>query len=439
MWPMSLQTDPDKSVPENKCLATVLVLPDPPSPFKAIDWYWKTIAGEPFLLRNILNIQRSGVERLLIFARENKAEVEELCQKARADSRVLVELECVFEPENLLALLKPEGGVLFLDGSVLNSTAGVDAARQPEYASEQQETCGSFFMGPENLQTLVKNSGDQSLLTDLNQFRLEQTTSPGEIPPEGGAFFKVMLADQDENWRVVRQSDFARLGDRLIQTSGLCGDSFMDRNFTRHISRYLTRQCVRTTITPNQLTLVSLAVGLEAAVCFLYGGYGMSIFGAGLLLFSASIDCTDGEIARLKYMESPLGKRLDIICDNLVHIAVFFAIGMGLYGSTGKSLFILLGSLAVLGSLICFILLSPKIMSSNDQGGQLKKFLDCNKDLVGRLANRDFTYLLFFMALLGSLDIFIGLTALGANAFAGYLLYSKFKSMTEQNQNLSGN
>jgi phosphatidylglycerophosphate synthase len=436
MWPMSLQTDPKKTVPENNNLATVLVLSDPPSPFKARDWYWKTIAGEPFLLRNILNIQRSGVERLLIFSRENRASVEALCQKARDDSRVLVELECVFESERLVTSLKSEGGVLFLDGSVLNSKAGVDAARQPECA-EQQKTSGSFFMDPENLQTLVENSEDQSLLTGLNHFLLEKTTLPGEIYPEGA--FKVVLADQDKSWRVVMQDDFARLGDRLIQTSGLCNDSFMDRNFTRHISRYLTRQCVRTSVTPNQLTLVSLAVGLEAAVCFLYGGYGMSVFGAGLLLLSASIDCTDGEIARLKYMESQFGKRLDIICDNLVHIAVFFAIGMGLYGSTDKSLFILLGSLAVFGSLICFILLSPKIMSSKSQGGQLKKFLDCNKDLVDRLANRDFTYLLFFMALLGSLDIFIGLTALGANAFAGYLLYSKFKSVTEQNQNLSGN
>jgi phosphatidylglycerophosphate synthase len=433
---MSLQTDPKKSVPENSNLATVLVLSDPPSPFKTLDWYWKTIAGEPFLLRNILNIQRSGVERLLIFVRENRAEVEELCQKVRDDSRVLMELECIFETENLVASLKSEGGVLFLDGSVLNSKAGVDAARQPECA-EQQEASGSFFMDLEKLQALVENNEDQGLLTDLNHFLLEKTTSSGEISPEGA--FKVVFADQDEDWRVARQDDFARLGDRLIETSGLCNDSFMDRNFTRHISRYLTRQCVRTSVTPNQLTLVSLAVGLEAAVCFLYGGYGMSVFGAGLLLLSASIDCTDGEIARLKYMESQFGKRLDIICDNLVHIAVFFAIGMGLYGSTDKSLFILLGSLAVFGSLICFILLSPKIMSSKSQGGQLKKFLDCNKNLVDRLANRDFTYLLFFMALLGSLDIFIGLTALGANAFAGYLLYSKFKSVTEQNQNLSGN
>jgi phosphatidylglycerophosphate synthase len=428
--PMSSQTDHKQPVPDNKNLATVLVLSDPPSPFKAQDWYWRTIAGVPFLLRNILNIQRGGVKRLLIFAQDNTAAVRALCQRARDDSRVTVELECVFEPEKLFVFLKPEGGVLFLDGSVINSQTGVDAARQSECASDETKTSGSFFMDPENLRTLVENSGEQGLWRGLNDFQLEKTTSPGGISPEGAV--KVVLADRDENCRVAVPEDFDKLGERLIQTSGLCNDSFMDRNFTRHISRYLTRQCVQTLITPNQLTLVSLAIGLEAAVCFLYGGYGMSIFGAGLLLFSASIDCTDGEIARLKFMESQLGKRLDIICDNLVHIAVFFAIGMGLYGSTDKSLYILLGSLAVLGSLVCFILLSPQIMSSKNQCGQLQKFLDRNKNLVDRLANRDFTYLLFFMALLGSLDIFIGLTAVGANAFAGYLLYNKFQSATNR-------
>lgn len=434
---MPLEMEHQKSVPGNKNLFAVLVLPSPPSPQESRDWYWKPIAGVPFLLRNILSIQQGGMKRLIIYARKNMAGVEELCQRARDDSRVKVELKCIYDAEDLVASLKPEGGALFLDGSVLSSKACVEEAGEADIASHQQEISGTFLMDSGKLRSLIEAGEDPCLLHGLRNSRFQDTCSPADISGEN--VFKVVLVKADESWRLSQLEDFALLGERLIEISGLGNDSFMDRYFTRRISRSLTRKIIKTPITPNQLTIVSLAIGLEAAGCFLFGGYVMGLLGAVLLLLSACIDCSDGEIARLKFMESQFGRRLDIVCDNLVHLAVFFAIGMGLYGSTDKSLFILLGSLAVLGSLICFILLSPKIMSSKSQCGHLKVFLERNKSLVDRLANRDFTYLLFIMALAGSLDIFIGLTALGANVFAGYLLYDKFKTAPQQSGNLSGN
>jgi phosphatidylglycerophosphate synthase len=423
---MSLKVENQKSVLENNNMLAVLVLSNPPSPCNVENWYWKHVAGVPFLLRNILTIQQGGVKRLILFAGKNVTAVEELYRRAKDDSRVMLELECVSDPLNLVESVKRDKGVLFLDGSALNFKTEIEEARQLGLARQKQGASGPFSIDPEKLKSLAENSGDQDLLTGLRNIQLQYPYSQAEIFQEGA--FKVVLADADENWQIARPEDFEAVSDRLIMANGLDNDSFMDRYFTRHISRQLTRQIVKTPITPNQLTIVSLAIGLEAAGCFLFGGYGMGILGAGLLLLSVWIDCCDGEVARIKFMESPLGKRLDIICDNLVHIAVFFAIGMGLYGSTHKSLFILLGSLAVLGSLICFILMSPKIVNSKSQNGNLKTFIDHNKDLADRLANRDFTYLLFTMALIGSLDIFIGLTALGANAFAGYLLYNKFKT-----------
>ena len=423
---MSLKIAHRKSVPENKNLFAVLVLSNPPSPHKAEDWYWNEIAGVPFLLRNILSMQQEGVERLILFACKNGPVIEGLCRRARNDSRVRLKLECVSGPENLVESVKAGSGALFLDGSTLNSITGIEETRQSGLARKNQGTCRDLSMDPETLESLVKRIEDQGQLSCLGKIDSQDFRPLTEFSQDG--VLKVVFADADENWRLARPVDFDTVSDRLIKTSGLSNDSFMDRYFTRHVSRHLTRQIIKTPITPNQLTLVSLAVGLEAAGCFLFGGYGMSILGAGLLLLSACIDCSDGEIARLKFMESLFGKRLDIFCDNLVHIAVFFAIGMGLYGSTNKSLFILLGSLAVMGSLISFILLSPKIVNSKSQNGHFQLSVNPEKGFVDQLANRDFTYFLFIMARIGSLDIFIGLTAVGANAFAGYLLYNQFKA-----------
>ena len=139
----------------------------------------------------------------------------------------------------------------------------------------------------------------------------------------------------------------------------------MDRLVTRFISRQLNRLFLKTSLTPNEITFLSLLIGLGSAWCFYQGTFFSGITGALLLLLSAWVDCTDGEIARLKFMETPWGARFDICCDNLVHFFVFFSIGMGLFFATGNLLYILYGGLAIFGSLVAFMILSSNIVKKS--------------------------------------------------------------------------
>ena len=50
----------------------------------------------------------------------------------------------------------------------------------------------------------------------------------------------------------------------------------------------------------------------------------MRIAGYVLLILSASVDCADWEVARLKFLTSEWGAKLDIVSDNIVHCSVFF-------------------------------------------------------------------------------------------------------------------
>jgi hypothetical protein len=71
-------------------------------------------------------------------------------------------------------------------------------------------------------------------------------------------------------------------------------------------------------------------------------GYSAGIIGAILLQASALIDCVDGEVARIAFRESPMGKWIDITLDQVVHIAVFAAIAFGLWrqGSDARVLWL---------------------------------------------------------------------------------------------------
>ncbi|PIQ95998.1 MAG: hypothetical protein COV67_11900, partial [Nitrospinae bacterium CG11_big_fil_rev_8_21_14_0_20_56_8] len=259
----------------------------------------------------------------------------------------------------------------------------------------------------------------------------------GEAAPEDGGSGPgyTVLLQGDPEFRIGDRHDFARLGDRLLRSSGLSNDSFMDRWVTRYFSQFLTRVFLLTPLTPNQITFISLVMGLASAVLFFQGGYTMMLAGAILLQLSAWVDCTDGEIARLRFQESPFGGELDIIADNIVHFAVFFGIGMGLYFETGNWIYKALGGAAVFGSMVCFGIISARVIENKKAAGQgiSRTGTDAPQDpsLVDDLANRDFTYLLLFLAAIGHTWIFITLTGIGSNIFALLLILQRHRARRE--------
>ncbi|HLB01776.1 MAG TPA: CDP-alcohol phosphatidyltransferase family protein [Nitrospiria bacterium] len=202
-------------------------------------------------------------------------------------------------------------------------------------------------------------------------------------------------------------------------------DGLVDRYFNRRLSGHLTRLFLKTSVTPNQITLISFLVGLISGLFFWKGGYTDGIIGALVFQISAVLDCCDGEVARLKAMQSRIGQWLDVVCDNVVHVVLFLAMAWAIYRATGAPSELVLGGLASIGSFFSlgFVLLlqrqppgDPWSPHANDRYGFLRKATD-------RLTNRDFSVILFIFALLGRLDWFLWLAALGSNIFWVVLLW----------------
>lgn len=354
-----------------------------------------------------MNIQRAGFNSLIIYSKDDGAE---LYKWLGDEKKVTLKLNWETDIQEVIQSTE-DCPVLILNGGALFTKQEIQSGMNP--MANDNKTFLQFLEHKSMAQTL-----NHIILG--NEIPLVQSAGN----PDSGVTF---LAGEEEK-RVSQPHDFLVQHKRLLKGSGLNNDSFMDRTVTRFFSRQFTRLFLHTPLSPNAITLMSLVTGLVSAVYFFQGTYEKNIIGAGLLLLSAWIDCTDGEIARLKFMESKFGGKLDILCDNLVHFAVFYAIGMGLYQSTGQGVFKLLGAFAVLGSLISFLLLSSSIIDEKERASENKSGAKIKTDLSDKLANRDFTYFLLLMAMIGRMDVFICITAVGANAFAGYLAYSRFKT-----------
>jgi len=397
--------EPDLMVSKNVC--AVLTLPRPPENRSASDWYWGGICGIPFLMRNVFNLQRVGLTSLIIYSNENNVELyKRICEEKKVSLKLswTTDVMEVTKSTKNCAVLVLNGGALYTKQEI---ESGINSLANSSEGSAQ-------FLERE------------TMVNALNQIVLENKFS---LAPSGGKLDSgVIFLPAGKNSWISQPQDFFTQHEILLKDCGLDNDSLMDKAVTRFFSRQITRFFLKTSLSPNMITSLSLVIGLMSAGYFFQGTHENNLIGAGLLLLSAWIDCTDGEIARLKFMESKIGGKLDIICDNLVHFAVFFAIGIGLYRSTGKNIFILLGALAVLGSLISFLLLSSSIIDGKKKHSENTSGLISKKDLTAKLANRDFIYLLSLMALIGRIDIFIFITAVGSNVFSSYLIYSRFKS-----------
>jgi phosphatidylglycerophosphate synthase len=205
---------------------------------------------------------------------------------------------------------------------------------------------------------------------------------------------------------------------RLVGALSACteaDDGFMARHFDRRLSQIMSRRLAHTNITPNQITLIGMSIGLFAAFLLSLPGYWTHLSGALIFVFCIIVDGVDGEIARLKLLESAFGHYLDIVTDNIVHAAIFVGLAFGLYHDTGNDAYILalwflLGGfvLSMIAVYQCILRLSP------DELERSPKLIR----LMALLSNRDFAYLIAALALFGKLNWFlVGATA-GSYLFA---------------------
>lgn len=198
---------------------------------------------------------------------------------------------------------------------------------------------------------------------------------------------------------------------------------------TRYFSYWLTPLLLRYPITPNQVTLTSLACGLGGAACFIPGSYGFNLLGGVLLVLCYTLDNCDGEIARIKNLSTPIGAVLDDIADWLVDGCFFLCLGIGVASARGESLWFWLGLLAAAGATIDYLIdlvkharakRDPSARSRVEQASDPKRperLLDWLIYIFHKLSRADFCLIVLALALAECLWVLLPLAAIGAQAY----------------------
>lgn len=123
-------------------------------------------------------------------------------------------------------------------------------------------------------------------------------------------------------------------------------DPFWNEWVSRPVAAVLVYALKDTRLTPNQITFLSLFVALSVdAVLLLWREYAGLVVAAVLLQLAFVLDCTDGQLARIRGTSSPLGGYLDFLMDEIKAVALVAAVAgrLAWQDPAGRDLWMALG------------------------------------------------------------------------------------------------
>ena len=155
-------------------------------------------------------------------------------------------------------------------------------------------------------------------------------------------------------WLDVDTPDALREAEqRLMRNLGRkTRDGPVSHYLNRSVSRWLSRYLVRTLVTPNQISLISCMMSCVAAGLMAMSGYSALAAGGALAQLASIVDGCDGEIARLKHLQSQFGGWFDSVLDRYADAVLLLGLMWHEFSATGTNLAVLLGFAAIVGSFL---------------------------------------------------------------------------------------
>jgi hypothetical protein len=112
--------------------------------------------------------------------------------------------------------------------------------------------------------------------------------------------------------------------EQQLALKGPVVEEWLDLRFFRPLGIRIARAVLPTRVTPSQITLASLVVGLVAAHLLYYEGWAVNLTAFVLIVVADLLDSADGQLARLRGGGSRAGRMFDGFVDNVRWIAVYF-------------------------------------------------------------------------------------------------------------------
>lgn len=312
-----------------------------------------SVARVPQLKRIVINSQRAGIERFHIVA--DNADF--LSSLFLDDGRITSEINWV-----------SPGGSVPADSSrvlVLESSFGTIGYGQMEKFILDSRDCGEgeiSLLVEENSEPLAEVDARTGLVNGYldggksvaGAFVADVADVPAILSAPG---LDAWLGREVERGRVrtfgIRRGQWYRLSDTDTEESveeaeriifshvGKTATGWIARKVNGRVSLPLSKLLIRTSLTPN---MISVLINLIGMLCGPLYALGHPVLGAVFMQIATVLDRCDGEVARIKLMETKKGQWVDTISDQFTVLSFLVGVPLGYYLETGSVVPVLLGT-----------------------------------------------------------------------------------------------
>lgn len=412
------------------------------------------ITDVPLVKRNIIDLRRAGFANIFVVMDERTAELEailddirrtkfERCTFADNDWRVSLRATgddhaIVFTSDRLCdhRMLHNLGELTLADGkktAIAVDLKDIDAPSEAEQRFRLNDghvvTAEDFAAAPtaRKLGLYLMSTADVAAFTELSPAYLAEQAANGnaaELFEVGNGFVETI-----DSREAIKRAERRLIRYIYKSTDGM----YARRN--KKILRPILPYIFKTPITPNMVSLIGVIVSVYSGYLFSKGGYWYGVAAAFVTYLSALLDHIDGAIARIKSKESDFGAHFDTFCDYVFYISFGLGMTAGLYRASGNPFYIWLGVAAVFGILVSLIMISyarnTRATTASTYAAEAHKKYETQSQ-VTRIARRIYfvirrpvvPYFIIFFSVVNLLPFILFMTALSANLFWMFKIYT---------------
>ena len=374
--------------------------------------FQENIAGVTAFKRLIFSLQRAGIENFIIFEQNSTLSQQHSIETTiKSDSRFKSNLQwhslhndSFSDNLNSIKLLPKLEKVLLVESDLLttselikdfiNSSNALEPIAITGLFNENRNSDGIYLLLPSDVENYLRFGS------------LKKEVTPVHL--SGPWFFRKRIKDSESTQSIEKG---------ILDEHKLHYHQFMDIWVNSIFSIKISSLLVKTFLTPNQITILGLFIGLASGILFAQGNYWNTLIGGVLLFITAILDCCDGDVARLKFMESDFGKNLDTACDNIINIFIFIGIMLGVARYDGLIQALIPFALLMFGGgWIFYLIYFPK-------GGKGSYFTNTPMyNIIQILASRNFIYVILLFCIFNKLNWFLWIAGIGSIVF-GFFIY----------------
>lgn len=214
-----------------------------------------------------------------------------------------------------------------------------------------------------------------------------------------------------------------RANDLIFSNIGKTATGWIARNINGRISLPISRQLIKTSLTPNAISILINVIGV---LCGPFYAIGYPVVGAISMQIATILDRCDGEVARAKLMETKRGQWIDTISDQFTVLSFYVGLPIGYYLETGSNWIIFVGIMNVL-LYFFFLVWSFYFLRKYTDSGSLVAYFEVDK-IVSKEDTSVIRKFIYFLRPLGRRN-FYSMAFLVMAIISGYWLTFFFATL----------